>query len=188
MNKFLYKIVGVLEENGSIEKENEEVYLYILNSLFILGANLMISLVIGFLMGLPLFCILFLGTLIPLRSSAGGYHAGNWVTCHFLSCATLILTLMWIKSSFPFQGLLTLFMAVTAGFFVFWLAPLEDVNKPLGEMEKQYNRKKARITVCAELLLGVSCFFISEKAAYAVLGAVIWCGAGYAAWFIRRLV
>ena len=186
MNKFLYKIVSALEENGSIEKEHEEVYLYVLNSIFILGANLMISLLIGIVMGLPLFCILFLGTLIPLRSSAGGYHAGNWVTCHFLSCATLVLTLLWIKFTFPFQSLLTLIMAAPAGFFVFLFALLDDDNKPLGETEKQYNRKKTRITVSAAMLLGVSCLFISEKAAYAILGAVIWCGFGYGAWFIKN--
>lgn len=186
MNKFLYKIVSVLEENGSIAEENEEVYLYVLNGIFILGANLMISLLIGFVMGLPMFCILFLSALIPLRSSAGGYHAGNWVTCHFLSCATLALTLLWIKSSFPYQAPLTFIGAATAGFFVFFLAPLEDENKPLEEREKQYNRKKAQIVVIVELLLGAACFFLSEKVAYAVWGAVIWCGIGYVAWFYKN--
>ena len=80
------KLIGFLETNGAIAGEDREVYEYTLKIIAILGGNIMISLLIGFGLGVPLYCMMLLFSIIVLRSDAGGYHADNMWVCYFLSC------------------------------------------------------------------------------------------------------
>lgn len=66
------------------------------------------------------------------------------------------------------------------------ICSLEDKNKPLEEAEKKVIGKKARIIVVTELILGMVFLAVNQRAAYAVLGAVIWCGVSYLAWSVKR--
>lgn len=72
------------------------------------------------------------------------------------------------------------------GWGIFLFAPLEDKNKPLEEAEKKVIGKRARIIVVTELILGMVFLAVNQRAAYAVLGAVIWCGVSYLAWSVKR--
>ena len=105
------------------------VYEYTLKIIAILGGNIMISLLIGFGLGVPLYCMMLLFSIIVLRSDAGGYHADNMWVCYFLSCMGLMGALLWIKAEIPYQALITVCMAVPSYFFVFRNAPLEAENK-----------------------------------------------------------
>ena len=75
MESCITGIVHGLVENGNIRAEDEEVYQYALKSVIILGTNIILSMVIGVLLGMPICCALFMGAFIPLRSDAGGYLA-----------------------------------------------------------------------------------------------------------------
>ena len=133
-----------------------------------------------------LYCMIFLIAFMLLRQEAGGYHAPGWMSCYFLSCGILVLTLLWIKAEFAYQTCLTIAAALAAGMGIFLFAPLEDKNKPLEEAEKKVIGKKARIIVVTELILGMVFLAVNQRAAYAVLGAVIWCGVSYLAWSVQR--
>ena len=74
-----------------------------------------------------------------------------------------------------------------AGIGIFLFAPLEDKNKPLEEEEKKALGKKARIIVVTELVVGMVFLMVNKKVAYAVWGAVIWCGVSYLAWSVRYM-
>ena len=186
MEKALKKVVDILIENGSISQKYEEVYAYTLRSIWILGWNIIISLVIGFLMNMPIYCAVFLLTLIPLRSYAGGYHDKSLFFCYFLSYVTLIFALLWIKNTFPHQELITAVGAVVSWVAIFRFAPLENENKPLETREKEIIRGKARIIVTIETVIGIMCFLVNKKMSYAICQAVILCAVGYAGWLIKR--
>lgn len=94
--------------------------------------------------------------------------------------------MLWIKAEFAYQTCLTIAAALAAGMGIFLFAPLEDKNKPLEEAEKKVIGKKARIIVVTELILGMVFLAVNQRAAYAVLGAVIWCGVSYLAWSVKR--
>ena len=180
------KILRFLEQSGRITEEDKDVYRYALQSVWILGGNIVTSILIGILLGHPWYCLLLLLALIPLRSDAGGYHAPNVWQCYFMSCGVLVAALLWIRAQFHFQTGITVFLASLSFFFVFRFAPLEAENKPLDKMERQVIGRRARTTLVLEFVAGLACLGFDEKAAYAVLLAIIWCGVGYAGWFLKK--
>ena len=186
MRKLFERIVDFMEENGSIQSEYRDVYLFALQTVAVYAFNIGTGVVLGAAFGELLYCMIFLIAFMLLRQEAGGYHAPGWMSCYFLSCGILVLTLLWIKAEFAYQTCLTIAAALAAGMGIFLFAPLEDKNKPLEEAEKKVIGKKARIIVVTELILGMVFLAVNQRAAYAVLGAVIWCGVSYLAWSVKR--
>lgn len=186
MGRFEDRLIGFMEKNGSISSEDEEIYRYALKSAWILGVNTVTSVVIGFIMGIPWYCLLLLLTVIPLRSDAGGYHAPNVWSCYVLSCLGLILVLLWVKTEIYAKTVVTVCLAVVSSFFIFRYAPLPAENKPLDDDEKKIIGRRARRTVAIELAAGLACLLIDKKSAYTILSAIIWCAIGYIGWFIKE--
>lgn len=186
MGKLSERITRNLVQNGNIQKEDEAVYQYALKSIGILGGNILLSLIIGIGMGVPAYCILFLGAIIPLRSDAGGYHAPDLPVCYLLSFASLLVTLFVVKGDMIRYPVVLAVFSFASAVCVFWFAPLESKGKPIRKKERPSIRKRARITVCVEWLTGALLLFANAKAAYTIWFAIIWCAAGYAGWFIER--
>lgn len=92
MEKLSRKVVRSLVENGNISKKHEAVYQYTLQSVLILGANVLLSLLIGILLDRVVYCIVFLRAMIPLRSNAGGYRASKLMAYYIIYFASLITT------------------------------------------------------------------------------------------------
>ncbi len=185
MDNLSKKIIAPLVANGNITKENEAVYQYAVKSILILGLNILLSLLIGFGIGMPGYCILFLCALIPLRSDAGGYHAPNMIVCYLLSFASLILTLLWVKEVHMYQSVIMAIVTCVSYVLIFVFAPLESKNRPLREYEKICIRKRARFIVSVELIIGLVLLFVWPQAAYTVWSAIVWSTVGYVAWFIE---
>lgn len=187
MRKIFEGIVNFMEENGSIQSEYKDVYIFALQTIVVYAFNIGTGVVIGVFMKEFLYCMIFLAAFILLRQEAGGYNAPGWKSCYFLSCGILVLTLLWIKEEFIYQTYITMIAALVAGIGIFLFAPLEDKNKPLEEEEKKALGKKARIIVVTELVVGMVFLMVNKKVAYAVWGAVIWCGVSYLAWSVRYM-
>ena len=187
MRKLFERIVDFMEENGSFKSEYRDVYLFAFETIAVYAFNIGTGVVIGAAFGELLYCMIFLIAFMLLRQEAGGYHAPGWMSCYFLSCGILVLTLLWIKEEFIYQTYITMIAALVAGIGIFLFAPLEDKNKPLEEEEKKALGKKARIIVVTELVVGMVFLMVNKKVAYAVWGAVIWCGVSYLAWSVRYM-
>lgn len=188
MIKLFERITGNLVQNGNIQKEDEAVYQYALKSILILGGNVLLSLLIGVLMGVPGYCILFLAALIPLRSDAGGYHASNLVICYFLSFVSLILSMLIVRDGNTQYSFAAAVISFGSALCIFRFAPLESKGKPIEKDERMHIRKRAQKIVCLEWGVGALLLFVDRKAAYAVWLAIICCAAGYAGWFIKRRI
>lgn len=188
MQSFWEKVTGPLVANGNISKEDEGVYQYAVKSIFILGANVLISLLIGIVMDEPWYCMLFLLALIPLRSDAGGYHAPNMPVCYLLSFASLIFTLLGVKDIQLFPRISIVIVAFLSTLLIFTYAPLESKNRPLTDREKTSIGKRARMIVCVEMVLGMVLLFVNRKAAFAISSAIFWCAVGYVAWFVEKKI
>lgn len=148
MRKLFERIVDFMEENGSIQSEYRDVYLFALQTIAVYAFNIGTGVVIGAAFGELLYCMIFLIAFMLLRQEAGGYHAPGWMSCYFLSCGILVLTLLWIKAEFAYQTCLTIAAALAAGMGIFLFAPLEDKNKPLEEAEKKVIGKKGANHSC----------------------------------------
>ena len=186
MLKLSEKLIGFMETNQAISEEDREVYEYAIESVWILGGNIVTSLLIGFGLKVPWYCVLLLLAIIFLRSDAGGYHATTVWRCYFMSCMVLVLSLLWVKAEIPCQTAITVCMAIPSYLMILRYAPLEAENKPLDETEKQVIGRRARVIATVEMAAGLACFLIDKRAAYAILCAVVSCGAGYVGWFIKK--
>ncbi len=108
MRNIFERIVDFMEENGSIQTEYRDVYIYALQTIVVYLFNIGTGIIIGVFMGEFVYCMIFLTAFIFLREEAGGYHAPGWRSCYFLSCGLLVLTLLWIKEEFIYQTFLLL--------------------------------------------------------------------------------
>ncbi len=186
MRKFFEKIVDCMEENGSIQPEYRDVYLFALQTVMVYVFNIGTGIIIGVWMKEILYCMIFLTAFVFLREEAGGYHAPGWKSCYFLSCGIVVLTLLWIKNEFVSQTYITVIAAGAAGIGIFSAAPLEDGNKPLEQEDRKIIRKKAQVIVVMELIIGMIFIVFDKRASYAVLSSVIWCGVSYLAWSVKK--
>lgn len=186
MEKFFNRIVNGLEENGSIEAEDREVYIYALKMVRTYVINFMISAAIGIAMDMFGYCMVFLIAFMILRQEAGGYHARGWKACYFLSTMILLMALIWIKVQFVCKIYITVILAVVSSICIFNHAPLADENKPLEERDKKAIRKRARRIVVLELLAGILIIPFQNMVACAILSSVILCGGTYVVWFIKE--
>lgn len=186
MERFFNRIIDAIEKNGNIDTEDKEVYLYALNTVCIYVTNITISVIIGIIMGMLEYCIVFLCAFILLRQDAGGYHAPGWKSCYFLSSVVLIAALAWIKIPFCLKFHITVVLTVLSAIGIFVYAPLEDENKPLDATDRRAVQKRARVIVILEMIFGLLLTAVHEKSAYAILSSVILCGITYIAWFVKK--
>lgn len=186
MEQFFNRIVDKLEENGSIEAEDKEVYVYTLHMMQVYIVNFVISAVIGIAMNMFGYCMVFLIAFMILRQEAGGYHARSWKVCYFLSTMILAAALVWIKMQFIWKIYITAALALLSAVCIYIHALLADENKPLDERDTKAIRKRARRIVFFEVLAGILIIPFQNMTACAILSSLILCGCTYVVWFIKN--
>ena len=168
----------------NMEAERREEYVYgmnlFLNSMF----NIATLVVIGLLTGMLYECVVFCVVYKTIREYTGGYHCKTAGRCYVASCITYLALLGMIK--FMPLGMHEMIIGGLISTIVIWfISPVEAVNKPLDESEKQVFRKRARRNVVIIFIVCVLCLFISVStakvivistaaaAAFAVLGKIL---------------
>lgn len=152
--KLSERITEWLLINETISKEDKEIYLYGIQQGMIAFVNLGTTIGIGMVFGHLWDSILFLVAYVPLRSFAGGYHAKTAVRCYFFSIVMMIAVL-WVMRYVPYLGLVCGCLTIVSGSTIWFLAPVEDRNKPLDDAEKKVYGKRARYIVISECLLSL---------------------------------
>lgn len=137
-----------------IEETNKALYVYGLHQTLVMLINILLTLLIGYLLNMTLQSILFLILYIPIRSYAGGYHASTPMRCYCLSII-LVIAVLTVMKTFPLSAFICMAGMILSGIIIFVLAPVQDANKPFTEKERQYFKKKTRLFLLSELLLGV---------------------------------
>ena len=148
------KFANELALNGTIKTEEKGLYIYGLREGLIMLANITTTVFIGILIGMWWQSVVFLLVYSPLRSFAGGAHAKTHLRCYVLSILLTVVTLFVIKL-LPNDTLINLSISLLAGLIIFFLAPVEDENKPLDEIEVKVYRERTRIILIIELLITI---------------------------------
>ncbi len=146
------KVVAKLIQFGSIREDEKELYAYGLQQGSFIILNVLTTLLIGLMTGMFWHSILFMAMYLPLRSFAGGYHARTQVRCYLYSIILIIAVLSTIRF-IPWTNFICLGTALLAGLIIFILSPVEDINKPLDQMEIVVYKKSTRTILVLELLL-----------------------------------
>lgn len=123
----------------TIDTEDYELYQYAINSLIMSVAPLILTMIIGALMGKILQGVIFSIPFICIRKFSGGYHAKKEWICIVSSCllvAFSLLVLSYIKCNW-------LFHIITCGFSLLLMAvsPVDSQARMLDDLEKKQYKK-----------------------------------------------
>lgn len=176
------KITDTLVENKIITHENREIYRFGIQQGIMLLLNFFTLLIIGLIHGMIFEVFIFILAYVPLRSYAGGFHAKTHTKCYSVSVIIINAVLLIIKY-LQISISIYCFLAFLSILIIFVLAPVEDENKLLDNIEGIVYRKKSRIILLFELLcfiffLWIECFSIVKTISLSLitLGALLLIG------------
>lgn len=156
-------ITDKLEKNGAFISEDRDIYLYGAQH----GLNMLLFLcsvaLIGFVLNVFWYIILFLIAFVPLRRFAGGHHASTQLKCHIVS--TVALVCIGLAPRFVnIHGTLMVVLILALGSFIMLMAPIGTKNKPLDALEVKVYGKKARKICVIEIVIAILCILIGIPA------------------------
>lgn len=157
LNRFVRHIVTYLSQQGVIESEQKEIYIYGFYRVVMDGINIISVFLIGLLFGKVIETLIFVIAFRILRSYTGGYHAKTPWRCYVLTMLTVIIALSIIRYPIVVSRNVSIVLWVLSGIAIFLWAPVEAENKPLDQLEIKIYGKKAKIIWCLETI----CFLVS---------------------------
>lgn len=153
MMKYLSnKLITKLIQLGNIKEDESELYTYGLQQSIFIILNVLTILFIGLLFGMLWQSIVFMSIYLPLRSFAGGFHAKSPLFCYIYSIILILAVLLSIKY-IPWSNSICLFLLAFACIVILILSPVEDLNKPLDQIEVVTYRKRTLIILTLELMI-----------------------------------
>lgn len=165
-----------LYTQGAIEEEDRELYEYGVYVLLINISPILLSLLIGSMMGLIVNGVLFITPFILIRKFSGGLHTRTVENCFILSVVTMSSGIYLTKHFVP-NYLLNVCMMVSVCTII-GTSPIDSENRHLEDMEKKIYR---RIASCLAIIFSIIYvgLYIAGKEKFAVcisLGTILVAG------------
>ena len=136
-------IADILEQQNKFAPEDKEVYRYGIQQGLNLTLNILTTIIIGVLCGMVYPSLMFLICYMPLRSFCGGYHAKTHLRCYIYSVIMITCILLVAKYT-TFNIVLYEILVLISLIIILLLAPVEDENKKLDNVEKCICRSQNR--------------------------------------------
>ncbi len=160
MEALTSKFVNRLINNNIIKKEDAEIYSYGFKEMIFIILNLITTLFIGALFNKVFGIILFMIMYIAIRVYAGGYHARTKLKCYMFSILMLTSVCYILKLNLLQSNFLLVILSIISSILILFLAPVEDENKPLDEIEiKIYTKRTIRNLIIVFSVLGITLIF-----------------------------
>lgn len=160
MKQLTDKLILTLISRNIIKEEDKEIYIYGFNQTLFMMLNFITILIIGLLFNMLMETMIFMITYIPIRIYAGGYHARTQVKCYIFSVFMLISALYIIKLQLISNKLTIILLSVISSIIILYLAPIEDINKPLDKKEiETYKKRTINNLIIILVLLIISLIF-----------------------------
>jgi len=173
----LNKVSTILSEEISLRlnsSDNEkEVYAYSIEVLLSLLINLVILFITSYVLNKVLHLFVFIVFFSGLRAFAGGYHAKTHFECISISFLIFIISIMCSMYLKQFGEIILVFGVFFSLLMVFYLAPVENENKPLNENERKKFELYSRITVVFLSLIVIALYFMKIQTDYVYITAAI---------------
>lgn len=165
MDKFLDKIMDFIIHNRKIDDEEAEIVRYGLEIAVLKITFFASALIISLLMNSFWQFIIFISLFSILRSYAGGYHAKTRIQCFIQSMLLVVAAIMIINITQKITYLIVPLsvIALAASITIWLIAPVDSENKRLDFDEKAIMRRKTRITLAAEVIIGVTLYILNFK-------------------------
>ena len=147
-------LLRYMDKKQKIPEKKYELYKVSLQISIEIFINLVLSIAIGSAMNMFKECILFLGMFILLRAFAGGAHLENALACAVFSILSLIGILILI-ARIQVENKILFFGIMGAMVTIKLLAPVEHVNRPLREGERERFAKRLNIVLAATCIMSI---------------------------------
>ena len=160
METLAIKFVNRLISSSIIKKEDAEIYIYGFKEIVFVALNLITTIFIGLIFNKIFEVILFMITYIPIRVYAGGYHARTKLRCYIFSVLMLI-SVCYILKLYLLKSYLSIgILAIISSGIILYLAPVEDKNKILDEIEIEvYTKRTIRNLIIVLIVLCITLIF-----------------------------
>ncbi len=149
------RLVSAQIRLGTIQESNRKVYEYGYQLMIEAFINVVISLLLGAVLGCFKEVVFFLIVFMPLRSFCGGYHAAKTWQCTVLSNLVVLLVIVVSKVSL-LAGIITpvyILGDIVIGGMIVLFAPVDNENRRLGEKERRRYKMTASVIMSVEALL-----------------------------------
>lgn len=142
--------------NGLVKQTDVELYRYGLELLLSTAANLVILFFISLLLCHPSALIYFLVSFIPLRTTAGGYHATSHFKCITLCASAYAIGLLLINYARPYFVCMIFTMSSLCSLVLLVMfAPIPISNKLVTKEEARTDRYIAILLGIILLILNI---------------------------------
>lgn len=155
ISKVALKIAEYYSEMQKYSREEIAIYKYGYELLISTFINFLCILIVSFLFHSIIGGILFCSAFIPLRTTAGGYHAKHHWSC--ILTFTLIFTIFSFFISFLHQKFMKIYIIISvvlALVFVLLFSPVEAINKHL-EIDKRRKQRSKSVYISVGNVLTV---------------------------------
>ncbi|SHI22236.1 accessory gene regulator B [Sporobacter termitidis DSM 10068] len=159
IHKKALQLSGALAGRGIINPEDIAVYSYGFELMMSTAVNIFFVILISVLFSVPWAWIFFLLVFIPLRVTAGGYHAGTHLgCCAVFSVAYAVLLFPAVFLTVYMTPLVLLCLSALSLLTVLLLSPVPASSKPLDEAQRARNRKRSLLIGAAALVITAASF------------------------------
>ncbi|MBQ5335658.1 MAG: accessory gene regulator B family protein [Oscillospiraceae bacterium] len=138
------RIADAFVRSQTIPLEDREIYRCGVQQLLRYTVSFAATLAIGMFFGMFRQCAVFMAGYVPLRHSAGGFHAKTPFRCSLFSAVLTAAALGLIRFLSGTAGGCAVTLALSA-VCILLLAPVGSENKPLDETERRVFRRRARL-------------------------------------------
>ena len=147
-------IADFLLGKNVISKENIDIYVYGYETIILGIIDLFIIITVGLIFDQLISMLIFFIMFISIRLYTGGYHANTILKCKIVFISICISVIFLVELKFPyFLYILMILLYLITSFF---LAPIENYNKPLTSEEQT---KYRRISIAMSLFWSAVALF-----------------------------
>ena len=157
MKSITGEITDSLVEGGAVAEDERNMYLYCVEGLIEMTANILLTLIFGLVIGKFIETLIFLLIIIPLRSMGGGFHAESGKVCFIFSLSVYLITIFSagaLSETLNYRHSLWLYIVCAA--FILLTAPVDSKNKRISAEEKKKFKR-----ICFFIMLPISLIFIA---------------------------
>ncbi len=135
-------------KHNIISEDAKDIYKYGVEITISSIIGFTITVIIGLLFNAMIQTMIFYIIFISLRSITGGYHAKTYLKCNLIFSMITLFVIIFSKAACEMQmpsGILTLLFLSSVTSFI-WLAPVENINKPIEKKKRVYWKITAVVT------------------------------------------
>ena len=147
-----------LADQGVVQQKDRAVVLYGMEVTIATVIGVVLIILVSILGDLPWAWLFFLLSFVPLRRTAGGYHANTHWQCYLVFTLTFALCVL-IERMGIVTNLIFLVGILASTVIVLFLSPIIPPNKPLKADGKRRNRCISIWLMVCDCLLALVSFF-----------------------------